>query len=346
VEYIEIQLIIKQLLHIGCRCLLVLSLFARFGANGKAQEPVFSQFMFNQLYFNPAFAGNTQYPRLSAGYRNQWAGLGNAYVTYYASYDQFFEKMNGGLGLGFSRDLQGSVFSRTSADFVYSYRLKWRKTIIMPGIQTSLVQNLQSAGSLTLADRSPFSTSGSQENISNRSQIFPDFSFGISFFMKEQYQVNLSVHHINYMRGKSFDTNFSALPTYFNVQVLGTTKPKKDNRMTDRVIVKPALSCDIKPESQSLQWGANIFYTQFFGGLWLRNTLPISYNTFIFTAGYTFNGLSLGYSFDWWVPVTHQNFSFLGSHEVTLVYLFKYNDPKKRMKPVNCPNFYENLDEH
>ena len=296
------------------------------------------------MYFNPSFAGNIPYPRISAGYRNQWAGLGNAFVTYYAAYDQYVPKMNGGLGLGFSRDLQGNIVTRTSVDLVYNYLIKWRKVTVIPGIQTSLMQYSLSANSLSLGDQNPYQASSFNEYIPSRSQIFPDFTFGISIFLKEQYQVNFSVHHVNYMRGKSGDVTYTALPMYFNIQLLGTTKPKTNNKPTNPITVRPALSLNIQPETQSLQWGANVFYSQLFGGIWFRNNIPFTFNTFIFNVGYNFNGLTLGYSFDWWVPTTNQKFAFFASHEVTLVYLFQYNDPKKKMKPVSCPNFYENLD--
>ena len=44
--------------------------------------------MFNQVYFNPAFSGTNEHPRFTTGYRNQWPGLGNTYVSYYATFDQ------------------------------------------------------------------------------------------------------------------------------------------------------------------------------------------------------------------------------------------------------------------
>ena len=45
------------------------------------QEAHFTQFMYNQLYFNPAYAGARGMPSFSLIYRNQWIGFKGAPVS-------------------------------------------------------------------------------------------------------------------------------------------------------------------------------------------------------------------------------------------------------------------------
>ena len=72
-----------------------------------AQDPTFTQFYANPLYLNPAFAGSHGCPRFALNYRNEWPNLSGNYVTYSASYDQYFKNISGGFGVLALHDQQG-----------------------------------------------------------------------------------------------------------------------------------------------------------------------------------------------------------------------------------------------
>jgi type IX secretion system PorP/SprF family membrane protein len=307
-----------------------------------AQDPVYSHFMFNQLYFNPAFAGNTPYPRLISGYRNQWPGLGKAYVDYYASFDMYADAVGGGVGLGISRDVQGDgIYSKSAFDVMYSYPVEISRNITANlGLQGGLVQKRLNADKVILGDQNPYETSATQEIIQSASKIYPDFSAGVSFLIKEQYQVNFSVHHINRpneMLGTDYTYNS---PMRFTVQAFtqfprkkaGVGRPHQPN-----IILRPGIMTQLQPSYHFFGWGSNFLISSFTGGLWFRNSTSMKQNTIILLAGYTHLGLSLYYSYDYWMP-GGQNKNY-GAHEVTFIYLFQYNDPKKKMKPIKCPKF-------
>lgn len=309
-----------------------------------AQDPVFSQFMFNQLYFNPAFAGNTPYPRIISGYRNQWPGLNNAFSSYYVSFDHYFESMNGGVGLAITRDVQGNgVFSKTSFDVMYSYPIELNKNMSANlGLQGSIVQKTMNGSKVILGDQDPFQTPGSQtqEVIPDQSKIYPDFSAGISFLYKEQYQVNLSVNHLNTPNEMTGSSYTFLSPMRFTIQVLAQYPSKKiDNRNRERLLFKPGIMTQFQKTNNSFEWGSNLLYSSFTGGLWFRNNVSLSLNSFIFLAGYSKSGFSLYYSYDLWLPRNYQAVKNYGAHEVTFIYLFQYNDPRKKMRTIKCPNF-------
>ncbi len=307
-----------------------------------AQDPVFSQFMFNQLYFNPAFAGNTPYPRIVSGYRNQWPAIGNAYVSYYASYDQFINWLDGGLGISISRDVQGKgVFSKTSFDLMYSYPIEISSDILANlGIQASLVQGKISSSGLVLPDQNPYQNSTQQEFIPDQSKLYPDFSAGTSFSIHEQYQINFSVHHLNTPNGMIGSGNKLLTPMRYTIQLLGRFSAKHDKRSEDKQMFQPGLMAQMQKSSIFFGWGSNVLFSSFIGGLWFRNNLALNLNSFIFLAGYSKSGLSLVYSYDVWAPKNGQGFKNYGAHEVTFIYLFQYNDPKKKMRTIKCPKFY------
>jgi type IX secretion system PorP/SprF family membrane protein len=297
--------------------------------------------MLNQLYFNPAFAGNTQYPRFIGGYRNQWPGLGNAFVSYYASFDQYVDIVKGGVGFGMSRDVQGNgIFSKTSFDLMYSYPIEINGDMSANlGFQASMVQSSLNSSKLVLGDQSPYINSSVTENIGNQSKIFPDFSSGISFLYKEQYQINFSVSHLNRPSEMNSTTYMEPLPMRFTVQVLSQYPSKRSNRNAERIILRPGIMSQIQKNNNFFGWGCNMLYSSFTGGVWFRNDATLTLNTFVLLTGYTQGGFSIYYSYDSWLPKNYQQVKNYGAHEVTFIYLFQYNDPRKKMRIVKCPKF-------
>lgn len=104
---------------------------------------MFSQFYNAPLHLNPAFAGNTFGPKVAINYRNQWPGLPSAYITYAASYDQFFKKFNSGIGFTVLADEAGQGVLKTNrASFTYSYAINLgRDQFIKIGIEPSIRQS-------------------------------------------------------------------------------------------------------------------------------------------------------------------------------------------------------------
>lgn len=307
-----------------------------------AQDPVFSQFMFNQLSFNPAFAGNIPYPRFICGYRNQWPQLGNTYVSYYASYDQFVNWLGGGAGINLSRDVQGKgVFSKTSCDLMYSFPIEFSNDLIVNlGLQAGLTQKSVSGTDLVLPDQNPFQSSTQQEFIPNQSKIYPDFAAGTTFRIHEQYQINFSVYHLNNPKETMGSENKFLSPVCYNLQILGKFPAKKGNRNDETgTSIQPGVMAQMQRGNIFFGGGTNVLFSSFMGGIWFRNNISLNINSYIFLAGYTHSGLSLYYSYDLWVPKNNQGFKNYGAHEVTFIYLFQYNDPRKKMRTIKCPKF-------
>ncbi len=114
------------------RISLIIALFFPSGFEQKipAQDPIFSQFYGNPLYLNPALAGAEHCPRVNLNYRNQWPGLnGTTYATYSASYDQYINKLAGGVGLLILHDVAGPASLTTNnISGMYNYHLKVNHT--------------------------------------------------------------------------------------------------------------------------------------------------------------------------------------------------------------------------
>lgn len=102
-----------------------LLLFMMLGARAQ-QDAQFSQYVFNGIYLNPAYAGYKQDLQLHSFCRSQWTGLEGAPLTYAAAADVAVLDGAVGLGLMVSHDQLGAQ-SYTSGYANASYRIKFGK---------------------------------------------------------------------------------------------------------------------------------------------------------------------------------------------------------------------------
>src|SRR5205809_8132935 len=78
-------------------CLLSLGIFICSTSNAQ-QYPVFSQYYFNELVINPAFAGSHVQLSMNATYRSQWVNFPGAPKTF--SFSGHSSLFNGKIGVG------------------------------------------------------------------------------------------------------------------------------------------------------------------------------------------------------------------------------------------------------
>ena len=87
------------------------------------QEPMYSQYMFNMLNLNPAYAGNFGGDNVTLLYRMQWVGVDGAPQTGTLSWDRREQDSNVGYGGQLYNDRLG-IESTTGIQGFYSYRVK------------------------------------------------------------------------------------------------------------------------------------------------------------------------------------------------------------------------------
>ncbi len=99
-------------------------------SHSRAQDPNFSQFEMNPLYFNPAYAGSITDLRIGLNYRNLWFNVpGNSFPGSLSAYNLYIDKqfnnaLIGGLGVFAFQNFKGEGLLRhTAAGFVYAWRM-------------------------------------------------------------------------------------------------------------------------------------------------------------------------------------------------------------------------------
>jgi type IX secretion system PorP/SprF family membrane protein len=83
------------------------------------QEGLHTQFMFNKLAYNPAYAGRFDYTQLTGVYRAQWIGLEGAPNSQYAGLNLPFDQRSG-LGVNLARQSE-TINQRIQGDVMYAY---------------------------------------------------------------------------------------------------------------------------------------------------------------------------------------------------------------------------------
>ena len=115
---------------------MLLLLLCLLSNNIYGQDPQFSQYYAAPLLIAPSFAGNSLGSRAFMNFRDQWAKLPGAFVTYSVAVDNNFYALNSGFGLVAMRDVAGSAGYGTSLnDFSVSrkpflIRINYNKHII------------------------------------------------------------------------------------------------------------------------------------------------------------------------------------------------------------------------
>lgn len=101
------------------------------------QDQLYSQYLFNMLTLNPAYAGSKEELSTVLFYRNQWVGVEGAPVTLNASVHMPFKDVNG-FGINLANDRIG-VENRTSVNLSYAYKIRFNPSSILAfGLQGNM----------------------------------------------------------------------------------------------------------------------------------------------------------------------------------------------------------------
>ncbi len=324
--------------------LLVVGLICLLGGNElHAQDPHFTQFYSNQLYLNPAFAGSGICPRVNTSYRNQYPDLG-AYETFSVSYDQYVERLKGGLGIQVVRDNAGDgALSMTEVSGMYAYHLNVnRKLTINAGFQASFRQRALDASNFIFPDQIDQIYGivlPTNANVGNESVAYVDLSAGLLAYTKRMF-LGVAMHHLTEPDEAFLST--SNLPTKLTIHggyAIPLGKKRLANSTENQLI--PNIMYQTQGDFNQLNVGLSFSRGKISGGLAFRsnNADGLKSDAMMITAGFQPEklGWRFGYSYDY----TISEFTNVagGAHEVTLAYYFKCRPAKISRKPNACPKF-------
>lgn len=169
--------------------LIALLIFTLGGTSYGQQKPVLSQYMFNGLVLNPAYAGRHEYTSFTAMYRDQWLNIPGAPKLTTFSGQTGFQDRQIGAGFIISEDKIG-VHNNLSAYGTYSYFIKFRNGgKFSMGLQGGIDMLRSDWSKLNILDQNDPTFNGSESN------YFPNFGTGI-FYFTDNFYLGFSVPYI------------------------------------------------------------------------------------------------------------------------------------------------------
>ena len=160
------------------------------------QDPQFTQFMFNTLYYNPGYAGVDGVTKLTAIHRSQWLGYqpsfggGTAPTTQILSMSTPIYKLNSGFGAYILNDKLGPQ-NNLEVQATYAYHLGIKESKLSLGVRLGAYSQTINFDQYRATDPNDplLNASGKQ------SQVRPDLAVG-AFFRKEKYYAGVSFNHL------------------------------------------------------------------------------------------------------------------------------------------------------
>lgn len=154
------------------------------------QDPIITQYMFNQVYYNPAVAGLDGVGKFSLLHRTQWAGGGETSPnTQLFSYDMPIAKINSGVGLYVLRDQIGPL-TNTDVQASYAYHLNAGAGKLSLGTRLGYASRNFDVSNLVYKDQGD-----SYIPTATTSAGALDLSLGVNY-KAEKYFVGLSAAHL------------------------------------------------------------------------------------------------------------------------------------------------------
>ena len=299
-----------------CFLILLLICFLSIGLNAQ-QRPVFSQYYFNPLAINPAFAGTQNEFNTSALYRNQWVNLDGAPTTVTFSANSGIRNRPIGLGMVLSMEKIG-VHSDFSLYLSYAYRIRWKEGALSMGLQAGFTQLKSDFNQLTLNNINDPNLSGVI------SKLRPNFGTGV-FYERKNFYAGLSIPYlINSKFFQDGDVQFSDARSkryYFLVVA-------KIFDLNERLQVKPETMIRFQ-EGAPLGIDLNLKFILDqrigLGGFYRSGDALIT--TFEFQLN---DNLRLGYAYEW--TLSNLNQYSRGTHEFMINY-------RIRIRGLNRPDY-------
>ncbi|RAW02393.1 PorP/SprF family type IX secretion system membrane protein [Pseudochryseolinea flava] len=149
------------------------------------QDPMYSQYMFNMLPINPAYAGSREMLSVTAMYRKQWVGIEGAPTTFTFSADTPIRNQRMALGLNLVSDQIG-IAKTLTINACYAYRIQFTNGgLLSLGLQAGLNQYRADYSSVVTSQN----FGGPMDNAfaGSVSSMFPNFGFGAYYYTDKFY---------------------------------------------------------------------------------------------------------------------------------------------------------------
>ncbi|MDP4207607.1 MAG: type IX secretion system membrane protein PorP/SprF [Bacteroidota bacterium] len=300
------------------RLFLIVPFAMLFGSVLAQQDPICSQYMFNNMAINPGYAGSKDQIAISAIHRLQWVGQAGAPTTSTFSIHTPFKigKVNNGIGLTFVND-KYAFDNNIGISLAYAYRMDVNDGAGKLGIGVSggFINNSLNATWITTGNATPAANDPTIPN-QTESTTTLNFDLGLYYQTDKLYfgisSTNLTQPKKNYSKGSPLINRHYYLTSGYNLPL---ANPAFE--------IQPSVFLATDGASSSLDLNTVVTYNKrVWGGFSYRLSAAV-----VGMVGLELiNGLRIGYAYDF--STTNLNKYNNGTHEIMMGYNFSIVKPK------------------
>ena len=295
----------------------LLFLLFSFVLHSKAQQdPQFSQYIFNNLSFNPGSAGSEQAICATALHRSQWVGFEDAPVSTNLSVQSPISLLHGGLGLNILTDKLGQD-EFLSLKLSYAYQIELSEGTLGIGLSAGVIQDGVNGSNIIVQNPDP-SIPSTEEKSSGL-----DLGMGL-FYNSENLYLGLSSTHLNQPTISTSIDIIEVKRHYF--LTAGYV-----HQMNEKLDLKPSILVKSEGVTATVDLTSLLEYNK---KLWGGVTYRPSSRAVLLLGMHINEDLKFGFSYD--MPINEV--SAAGTFEFMLGYCFKI-DYNKVVKGFKNPRF-------
>ena len=293
--------------HIKVLMLLAVMLFA-YQKSIAQTEPMYSQYMFNMLGVNPAYAGSREASSFNFFQRSQWIGLQGAPQTTSFSFDQSILNKRAGWGIQFYDDKIG-VEKADGINIMGSTRIQVSENGILSGGLSLGLMNYR----IDLMNVTGRFTPNDPAFYSNLNKWMPSLGLGV-YYNTDNFYAGVSIPNILKSRLTAFDLIRSGLQKVNQKHIFLTTG----------IVIPINEDLKLKPSTMIKMVEGAPIEADFNTNIWLRDIigLGVSYRTGDAVIGMVEiqanQNLRFGYAYD--MTISPLKFYNTGTHEIMIRY--------------------------
>ncbi len=303
------------------------------------QDPQLSNYMFNVMEFDPAYAGSENMLSAVLQARTQWDGINGNPFTGLVDVHTPLPMINSGIGIEITGDEAGQ-FNTFGGHINYAYLIKLKKNAVLSlGVQGGVMQESLNGANLrapqgvytggTINHNDPLIPDGLS------SSTAPDAGIGV-FFHSDKLAIGISAQHIlpsNFLfSGPSGNAEVSFTQTYYGYASYYITL-SKTLTLRPCVLIK-ADSTHAQADGDLMLLYKDIFYV----GAGYRGFSSTTEDAAIILVGVKLSdNWFLGYSYD--LTLSGLSNYESGTHEIFLKYTYSLVRPPKAGKSIYTPRY-------
>lgn len=294
---------------------LIAVLFLSMCMQGYAQfEPQFTQYMFNEMFINPAYTGSRDHISLTGLYRNQWVGMDGAPKT--QTFSGHTPLRNEKIGLGLSMLHEEIGVTKDLAVFAnYAYRIPMQKGTFAMGLQAGIINHQEQLLEVKTQDQGDYSFMGTPK------LTVPNAGFGM-YYNTRTFYAGLSIPRLlqNKVDAVTQKGENKVEMSYWHYYFMGGYV----HTLAENIKLKPTFMVKaVSGAPVEADFGAHVLFSEV---LWLGGSYRTGDSWAALLQFQLTKQLRFGYSYDYTTTQLQQYNS--GTHEISIGYDFSFDKNK------------------